>query len=102
MGSIVETSQLVEENGNSKTVITLEIKRNYRNHETNEFVCDCIEVTLWNGVAENTVNYCKIGTTIGVKARLKEKEHICSDGSKLKLVEVLGEKITFINTKERE
>lgn len=102
MGCIIETPRLVEENGKSKTIIKLEIKRNYRNHETNEHDSDCIDVTLWNGIAENTVNYCKVGATIGVKARLKEKVHKCSDGSILNMVEIIGEKITFINTKDKE
>lgn len=51
---------------------------------------DLIPVTLSEGLAESTFEYLKVNTTIGVKAFLNIDNEI---------LRIIGEKITFINTK---
>ena len=77
--------------GRTKSTIVLNIQRNYKNAETDTYDTDSIAITLWAGIAQNTVEYCKANSTIGVKARLKASADV---------VEVIAEKITFINTKK--
>lgn len=79
------------DDGRQQTEITLQIQRNYKNAETGEYDSDNIPMILWNGIAENTVNYCRKNAVIGVKARLQ--------ASALGTITVHAEKVTFINTK---
>lgn len=87
--------------GRKVTTIKLEVQRNYRNKESHEYESDVIECTLWSGIAENTVEYCRKGSTIGVKARLNQRTKEC-DNVTFDYVEVVAEKITFINSKEKD
>ena len=103
VGSLVRNPKLVKlEDGRSKTEIDLMIKRGIKDSETGEYKSDIIRCTLWSRIAENTVEYCKKGSTIGVKARLVSREVILENGDKLYNPEVIAEKITFINTKKEE
>lgn len=88
------------EDGRSVTTITLAIQRGYKNAESGEYDTDFIKCTLWTGVAESTVQYCKKGSVIGVKARLSQRYHECEEGKGFSYPEVIADKITFINTKK--
>ena len=58
---------IVEENENGRKVseITIAVPRSYKNAE-GIYETDFIKCTLWNGIAENTVEYCNKGDIIGV------------------------------------
>ena len=85
--------------GREVTTITLAIQRGYKNAESGEYDTDFLKCTLWSGVAKSTVEYCRKGNTVGIKARLAQHNHECSDGTSFSYPEVIAEKITFINTK---
>jgi len=87
------------EDGRTVTTITLAIQRGYKNAESGEYDTDFLKCTLWSGIAENTVEYCKKGSTVGVKARLSQKHYDCGEGKTFSYPEIIAEKITFINTK---
>ena len=80
---------IVEENENGRKIseITLAVNRSYKNAE-GIYETDFIKCTLWNGIAENTVEYCNKGDLISVKGRLQ-----CLDGNEL---QVIAEKVTFL------
>ena len=82
---------IVEENENGRKVseITLAIPRSYKNAE-GVYDTDFIKCTLWNTIAENTVEYCNKGDVIGVKGRLQ-----CLGGNEL---QVVAEKVSFLST----
>ena len=82
---------IVEENENGKKVcnITLAVPRSYKNAE-GIYETDFIKCTLWNGIAENTVEYCNKGDLVGVKGRLQ-----CLNGNEL---QVVAEKISFLSS----
>lgn len=82
------------------TTITIAIQRGYKNAETGEYDTDFIRCTLWSGIAENTVQYCKKGSVVGIKARLSQRYFEYEDGKSFSYPEVIAEKITFINTKK--
>lgn len=94
VGRLVE-KPIVEENENGKKVcnITLAVNRSYKNDE-GIYDTDFIKCTLWNGIAENTVEYCNKGDAIGVKGRLE-----CLGGSEL---QVVAEKVTFLATNKNK
>lgn len=87
---------IVEENENGRKVseITLAVSRSFKNAE-GIYETDFIKCTLWNDIAENTVEYCNKGDVIGVKGRLQ-----CLGGNEL---QVIAEKVTFLaNNKNKE
>jgi len=87
------------DDGRVVTTITLAIQRGFKNAESGEYDTDFLKCTLWSGIAENTVEYCKKGSTVGVKARLSQKYYKYEDGKSFSYPEIIAEKITFINTK---
>lgn len=87
---------IVEENENGRKVseITLAVNRSFKNAE-GIYETDFIKCTLWNGIAENTAEYCNKGDLVGVKGRLQ-----CLSGNEL---QVIAEKVTFLaNNKNKE
>lgn len=87
---------IVEENENGRKVseITIAVNRSFKNDE-GIYETDFIKCTLWNGIAENTVEYCNKGDIIGVKGRLQ-----CLSSNEL---QVVAEKVTFLaNNKNKE
>jgi single-strand DNA-binding protein len=88
------------DDGRTVTTITLAIQRGYKNAETGEYDTDFIRATLWSGIAENTVQYCKKGSVVGIKARLAQRYFEYNTDKTFSYPEVIAEKITFINTKK--
>ena len=82
---------IAEENDNGKTVcnITLAVPRSFKNAD-GIYETDFIKCTLWNGIAENTVEYCNKGDIIGVKGKLQ-----CLGGNEL---QVIAEKVSFLSS----
>jgi hypothetical protein len=64
-------------------IVTIDVKRK---DETS----DLIPVTLSEGLTETVTNYLKIESTIGVKASINIDANF---------MRIVGEKVTFINTK---
>lgn len=101
VGRLVYDPELRElDDGRKVTTITVAIQRGFKNAESGEYETDFLKCTLWSGIAENTVQFCKKGSTVGIKARLSQRHFECSDGQKLSYPEIVAEKITFINTKK--
>lgn len=92
VGRLAETPILEEtENGKKICNITLAVPRSFKNAE-GEYDTDFIKCTLWNSIAENTVEYCYKGDLVGVKGRLQ-----CLSGNELQLV---AEKVTFLSSRK--
>ena len=87
------------EDGRKVTTITLAVNRSYKNAETGEYDTDFLKCTLWSGIAENTVEYCQKGSTVGIKARLAQRYYDLGNDKSFTYPEIVAEKITFINTK---
>jgi len=92
VGRLIKKSELKEtESGRKNCNITLAVKRSYKN-ANGEYDTDFISCVLWEGIAENTVEYCKNGDLIGVKGRIQSNED---------KLELIAEKVTFLsNNKE--
>ena len=90
VGRLVE-KPIVEENENGRKIseITLAVPRSYKNAE-GIYDTDFIKCVLWNGIAENTAEYCNKGDVIGVKGRLQ-----CLSGNELQLK---AEKVSFLSS----
>ena len=81
------------ENDRKVATITLAVQRSYKNAE-GVYETDFIKCILWNGIAENTAEYCKKGDVVGVKGRLE-----CLSGNEL---QVAAEKVSFLSSRKEE
>ena len=79
--------------GVATTSFTIAVQRSYKNAE-GVYETDFIKCTLWNGIAENTAEYCKKGDVVGVKGRLQ-----CLSGNEL---QVVAEKVSFLSSRKEE
>ena len=69
LNQIVLVGRIIEnpiEVSKDKVTITLAISRSYKN-KNGEYDTDFIDITLWSGIASNTLEYCKKGDLIGIK-----------------------------------
>lgn len=103
VGKIIEQPTLIKlDNGNSKTEVKLSIPRVTKDEESRDIVSDILVCTFRDEIAENVVEYCKKGTTVGIKARLESKEILCLDKTTQFCSIIVGEKVTYINVKKED
>ena len=102
VGRLVRDPDLHEtENGKKVTTITVAVPRSYKN-SNGEYESDFINCILWNGVAQNTTEYCKKGDLLGVKGRVQTRSVVDKDEKTNYLTEMIAEKITFLSNKKAE
>ena len=77
----------------------LAVDRPFKNQETGEYDTDFIKVTVWRGFIDAMVQYCKKGSTIGVKGRIASKMNDIN-GVKINIIEVIAERVSFISLKK--
>ena len=103
VGRLVYDPELRElESGKKVTTVTLALQRGFKRSQSGTYETDFIRCTLWSGIAENTVAYCKKGSTIGVKGRLQQKYFEYDEDKSFSYPEVIAEKVTFISPKPKE
>lgn len=97
-GRLTEDPVIEEtEEGKKVSYITVAVPRSYKNIN-GEYETDFIKCILWNGIAENTAEYCKKGDIVEVRGRLQASERINPDNSKSYTVQVIAEKISFLSS----
>ncbi|MGD9887048.1 MAG: single-stranded DNA-binding protein [Bacilli bacterium] len=102
IGRTVDDMKLITTETGLKTCrMTLACQRSFKNQETGEYETDFIPIQLWQVVAEAATQNCKKGSTVAVKARLVSRI-VEAEGIKLRNIEVVGERVIFINLKSDE
>ena len=94
---VAEPSVKETEDGKQVSNITIAVPRSYKN-ENGEYDTDFVDVVLWNGIAENTAEYCHKGDIIGVKGRIQTSNYETEDGEKRKPTQIDDEKIKFLSS----
>lgn len=97
VGRLVDNVKTIEtEEGKKKSIITLAVSRPFKNAE-GEYETDYINCVLWNGIAENTAEYCHKGDVIGIKGRLQSEK---ADNDYI--LNLAAEKVTFLSSKKND
>ncbi|MBO4245404.1 MAG: single-stranded DNA-binding protein [Bacilli bacterium] len=100
VGRLTKDPEVIEtENGNKVSNIAIAVPRSFKNEE-GVYETDFIEVTMWNGIAENTAAYCHKGDIVGVKGRI-QVDNYEKDGEKKSVQKVIAEKLTFLSSKAK-
>ena len=101
VGRLTAEPEIIEtEEGKKVSNITLAVPRNFKNSE-GVYETDFINITLWNGIAENTAEYCKKGDVVGVKGRIQSDTYD-KNGEKKYETKVIAEKLTFLSSRQQE
>ncbi len=85
------------ENGNQVTYVNVAVTRNYKNVD-GIYETDFIRCILWNEIAENTTEYCKVGDVIGIKGRLQSSSYDDENGKRHFVTDVVAERMTFLSS----
>lgn len=102
VGRLVRDPELREtETGKKITNITLAVPRSYKN-VNGEYDTDFISCVLWQGVAENTVNYIKKGDLLGIKGRVQSRVIEEAEDVRKNVMEIVAEKVTFLSSKKTD
>lgn len=78
--------------------VTLAVNRHYRN-QNGEIDADFVQCTLWRKAAENTVQYCRKGSVVGITGRLHTRNYDNKEGKRVYVTEVVAETIRFLSSK---
>lgn len=97
VGRLVSDLEINEtEDKTKECIITLSVPRNYKNDD-GIYETDYISLRLYNGIAENTMKYCKKGDLLGIKGRVQTKQE-----ENKNTIEIIAEKITFLTNKSNK
>ena len=98
VGRMTSNPNVIEtENGKKYTVINLAVQRAFKNQD-GIYETDFIRCILWNGIASNTCEFCKIGDVIGIKGRLQNRIYENNNEETQYIAEVIAERVTFLSS----
>lgn len=103
VGRLTKDPEVKElEDGKKVSNMTLAVQRSFKNEE-GVYEADFINVNLWNGIAQNTAEYCKKGDIVGVKGRLQTSTYEDKESGDNKFrLDVVAEKVTFLSSKTKD
>jgi single-strand DNA-binding protein len=91
-GRIVDMTIIEQTDEKKVSKVKIAVPRSYKNID-GTYDTDFITCTLWNGIAENTMEYCKQGDIVGIKGRIQ-----CTNDE----MEIVAEKLSFLSSKKQE
>lgn len=101
VGRIAKGPDFVEnEKGKKVANMTLAVPRSFKNVE-GEYETDFLSCSLWNGIADNVSEYCKVGDLVGVKGRMSSNVYE-KEGQKHYKMDIIAEKVTFLSSKKAD
>lgn len=80
---------------------TLAVSRQFRN-AAGEIDTDFVNCTVWKRTAENTANYCRKGSIVGVTGRIQTRNYQNAERKRVYVTEVLADSVRFMSSKPRE
>lgn len=99
VGRLTSDPTIQELEGKKKCVLNLAINRSFKNSE-GFYDTDFIDCILWNTIAERTVEYCRKGDVVGIKGRIQSRTVEIVENKKIKVMELVGEKVSFLSSKK--
>jgi single-strand DNA-binding protein len=78
--------------------VTLAVNRQYRN-QNGEIEADFISCTLWRKAAQNTAQYCRKGSVIGITGRIQTRHYDTQEGKRVYVTEVIADTVRFLSSK---
>ena len=100
VGRLTKDPEIVDkENGKKVSNVVVAVPRPYKNAD-GIYETDFLKCVLWDGIAQNTKEYCHTGDIIGIKGRLQGSLITKDDQTKYDQTEIIAEKVTFLSSKK--
>ncbi|AOH57163.1 single-stranded DNA-binding protein [Peribacillus muralis] len=87
--------------GKAVSNVTLAVNRHFRN-TVGDYEADFVQCIIWKKSAENTAQYCKKGTLIGITGRIQTRTYENKDGKNIYATEVVADLVQFIGPKQQD
>lgn len=87
--------------GKAVSNVTIAVNRPYRNKE-GDYETDFVQCTLWKKTAENTAQYCRRGSIVGITGRIQTRHYENQEAKKIYVTEVVAEMVQFFGPKKTE
>lgn len=101
VGRLTKNPEVVKINDNKKvTSVVLAVNRNFKNSD-GIYETDFIRCILWNNIALNTTEFCRVGDVIAVKGRLQSSKYTDENNKNHYLVDVIAERVTFLSSNKK-
>jgi len=101
VGRLVRDFEVYATDKNKKVAtITLAVPRSFKNLD-GIYETDFVDCTLWDLNATNTKEFCKKGDILGLRGRLQSRTREVDEKRETRL-EVIGEKVTFLSSKDKK
>ncbi|MGX6445593.1 single-stranded DNA-binding protein [Neobacillus sp. K501] len=102
VGRLTKDPELrVTQEGAHVAHVILAVSRHFRNHN-GEIDTDFVQCALWHKSADNTVQYCRRGSVVGITGRLQTRNYENKEGKRVYVTEVVAESIRFLSPKPAE
>lgn len=88
-------------NGLAVASFTVAVNRTFTNQE-GEREADFIQIVAWRGTAENTANFMRKGSLVGVEGRIQTRSYENDEGKMIYVTEVVAENVHFLESKKEE
>jgi len=85
-------------NGKAVGNFTLAVNRAFKD-ANGETQADFIPVVVWGKPAENTANYMKKGSMVGVVGRIQTRHYDNNDGQRVYVTEVVTNEVSFLESR---
>ncbi|WP_019279248.1 single-stranded DNA-binding protein [Clostridium botulinum] len=83
--------------GKAVTTFTLAVNRRYKKDGQQE--ADFLPIVVWGKIAENTANYVRKGSQIGVSGSIRTRSYETKDGTKRYVTEIVADEVQFLDSK---
>lgn len=83
--------------GHAVSNVTVALNRSFRNNE-GQYAADFVQCTIWKKTAENTAQYCRKGSIVGITGRIQTRNYENQEGKKVYVTEVVAENVRFMDT----
>lgn len=85
--------------GKAVSNVTIAVNRPFRN-QAGEYDADFVQCTLWRKTAENTAQYCRRGSMIGITGRIQTRRYENQEGKQVYVTEVVAEMVQFVGPRK--
>ncbi|TMN20904.1 single-stranded DNA-binding protein [Lentibacillus cibarius] len=86
------------QNGVAVATFTLAVNRPFTN-KNGDREADFIRCQVWRKLAENTAQFCKKGSRVGVTGRIQTRSFEGQDGKPVFMTEIVGDQVEFLDSK---
>lgn len=74
------------------------VRRDFSNKD-GEREADFFDVVAWRGLGENVSRYCRKGSKVGVRGRLRNRSYTDKDGNRRTAIEIVADDVEFLDSR---